>query len=97
MHPRLHREIDVKGYRVQAELQVVTHHAPAAESLNPAFDGNLVNAAYASPMDDLLRDSNVDLWICWNEEVRDRIRVTGLASELARCPTYWALSCAAPR
>ena len=42
---------------------VVTHHAPAEESLNPLFADHPINAAYASPMDDLLRDASVDLWI----------------------------------
>jgi len=40
VHPRLHREIDVKGYAVGAERRVVTHHAPARPQVTaPVYDG----------------------------------------------------------
>lgn len=40
VHPRLHREIDVKGYEVRAEQRVVTHHAPARPRVSkPVYDG----------------------------------------------------------
>ena len=40
VHPRLHREIDVKGYAVRAEGSVVTHHAPSRPRVTaPVYDG----------------------------------------------------------
>ncbi len=40
VHPRLHREIDVKGYEIEAGRSVVTHHAPArARVAEPVYDG----------------------------------------------------------
>ena len=40
IHPRLHREVDVKGYEVQARERVVTHHVPTrARVAEPVYDG----------------------------------------------------------
>ncbi len=40
IHPRLHREVDVKGYEVDASDGVVTHHAPpSARVTEPVYDG----------------------------------------------------------
>ncbi|MCG8589992.1 MAG: Rieske 2Fe-2S domain-containing protein [Proteobacteria bacterium] len=40
VHPRLHREIDVKGYRIEAAERVVTHHAPPRPRVEePVYDG----------------------------------------------------------
>ncbi len=40
VHPRLHREIDVKGYEVRAGEGVVTHHAPSRPRVaEPVYDG----------------------------------------------------------
>ena len=40
VHPRLHREIDVKGYEVVADRRVVTHYAPPrARVAEPVYDG----------------------------------------------------------
>ena len=40
IHPRLHQEIDVKGYAVEAAESVVTHHAPSrARVREPVYDG----------------------------------------------------------
>lgn len=42
---------------------VVTHHAPSARSLNPADAEDLLSAAYASNLDELVTASNATLWI----------------------------------
>ncbi|MDJ0790159.1 MAG: SRPBCC family protein [Myxococcota bacterium] len=40
IHPRLHREVDVKGYEVRAADRVVTHHAPSRPRVaEPVYDG----------------------------------------------------------
>jgi choline monooxygenase len=40
VHPRLHREVDVKGYRVEAAERVVTHHVPPRPSVaEPVYEG----------------------------------------------------------
>ncbi|MDJ0868574.1 MAG: aromatic ring-hydroxylating dioxygenase subunit alpha [Myxococcota bacterium] len=40
LHPSLHAEIDVKGYRVEAAERVVTHHAPTRPRVTaPIYDG----------------------------------------------------------
>ncbi len=40
IHPRLHREVDVKGYEVRAAERVVTHHAPSRPRVRePVYDG----------------------------------------------------------
>lgn len=40
---------------------VVTHHAPSIRSLDPRFHGDLLNAAYASHLDDLV--DRATLWV----------------------------------
>ena len=42
---------------------VVTHHAPSARSLNPAFASVGVNSAYASDLEDLIARRKPALWI----------------------------------
>lgn len=42
---------------------VVTHHAPSAQSLAPWHAGSMLNAAFASPLDDFVAQSGVPLWI----------------------------------
>lgn len=42
---------------------VVTHHAPSARSLPPRFKNDILSAAYASDLDDLVEASGVKLWI----------------------------------
>jgi choline monooxygenase len=40
LHPALHREVDVKGYRVEAAERVVTHHVPLRPSVTePVYEG----------------------------------------------------------
>jgi choline monooxygenase len=40
VHPQLHREIDVKSYRIGAERRVVTHHAPPRPRVTDSvYDG----------------------------------------------------------
>ena len=45
------------------KVVVVTHHAPSALSLDPAFHGDLLGAAYASPLDELVAASEAVLWV----------------------------------
>ncbi len=45
------------------KVVVVTHHAPSALSLPPDFRNDTLAAAYASHLDDFVRDSPVRLWI----------------------------------
>jgi len=42
---------------------VVTHHAPSGRSIPPQHAGSVLDAAFASALDDLVYDSGVPLWI----------------------------------
>jgi Icc-related predicted phosphoesterase len=42
---------------------VVTHHAPSHRSIPPQNAGDMLNAAFASDLDSLIRASRVPLWI----------------------------------
>jgi Icc-related predicted phosphoesterase len=42
---------------------VVTHHAPLIQSFDPAFFGNVTNAAFASDLSDLIGRRKPNLWI----------------------------------
>lgn len=42
---------------------IVTHHAPSSRSLDPAESEELISAAYASNLDDLVRASHAKIWI----------------------------------
>lgn len=42
---------------------VVTHHLPSARSVNPKFKGDLLNAAYASDLDQVIEDGRPALWV----------------------------------
>ena len=42
---------------------VVTHHAPSRKSIPKSYLNNPVNPAYASRYDELILESDVDLWI----------------------------------
>jgi hypothetical protein len=46
-----------------AKIVVVTHHAPSKRSLPPRFDDDLLSAAYASHLDELVEHSDARLWI----------------------------------
>lgn len=46
---------------VEADL-VVTHHAPSFKSVPPEFASSILNAAYASNLDDFILDSNIKVW-----------------------------------
>jgi choline monooxygenase len=40
LHPALHREVDLKGYRVEAAERCVTHHAPLRPGMaGPVYEG----------------------------------------------------------
>ncbi len=42
---------------------VVTHHAPSARSLQPAFQSDLLSAAYASHLDEFVTTCGAALWV----------------------------------
>ena len=42
---------------------VVTHHAPSHRSISPQNAGDMLNAAFASDLDSLIRASRIPLWI----------------------------------
>ncbi len=42
---------------------IVTHHAPSSQSLSPVDAQELINAAYASNLDDLVEASKARLWV----------------------------------
>jgi Icc-related predicted phosphoesterase len=42
---------------------IVTHHAPSHRSISPQNAGDMLNAAFASDLDSLIRASRVPLWI----------------------------------
>lgn len=42
---------------------IVTHHAPSARSLPEGYEHNIINAAYASGLDELVEELSPDLWI----------------------------------
>ena len=42
---------------------VITHHAPSGKSIPPFHKGNILNAAFASDLDWLVKKSRVPLWI----------------------------------
>ncbi|QFY59720.1 phosphohydrolase [Rhizobium grahamii] len=42
---------------------VVTHHAPLMQSFDPAFFGNVTNAAFASDLSDLIMRRRPSVWI----------------------------------
>ena len=42
---------------------VVTHHAPSAKSIPPYHVGSILNAAFASALDEFVQASGVPLWI----------------------------------
>jgi len=46
-----------------ARTIVVTHHAPSSRSIPPQNAGNMLNAAFASNLDSLIRASSIPLWI----------------------------------
>jgi predicted phosphodiesterase len=64
----LHRESvrwlkDALGKCNPAKTVVVTHHAPSARSIPPYHAGSILNAAFASTLDEFVHQSRVPLWI----------------------------------
>lgn len=58
----LTRELSVKPVGTQKTV-VVTHHLPDPRSIDPRFDGDALNPAFASRMGDLVERGGADLWI----------------------------------
>lgn len=54
---------------------VVTHHAPSRRSIHPDYHGKLLNAAYASNLDDLVE--KCDLWVHGHVHHRFDYRIGG--------------------
>lgn len=63
-HARSRRWLEAELIRRRGQkIVVATHHAPSAQSLDPNFGGDLLGAAYASALDDLIVRSGPVLWI----------------------------------
>lgn len=56
----LRDEIDRNQHR---KLVIVTHHAPSARSIPEKHRDDILSAAYASHLDDLVAKSNAEYWI----------------------------------
>jgi len=54
---------DALGKCNPAKTVIVTHHAPSAKSIPPYHAGSILNAAFASPLDEFVKASGVSLWI----------------------------------
>ncbi len=55
----LRSELSSRG----GESIVVTHHAPSAKSLSPIYEGDPVNAAFASDLEPLVNEFKPSLWV----------------------------------
>jgi Icc-related predicted phosphoesterase len=55
--------IEEMAAKATKPLVVVTHHAPSFRSIPPEYAGNPLNGAYASSLDDLVRDFGAALWV----------------------------------
>lgn len=42
---------------------IVSHHAPSPKSIHPDYEGDRLNAAYASDLTHLIREYQPDLWV----------------------------------
>lgn len=42
---------------------VMTHHAPSMRSVAPKYEGDMLNYAFASRMDDIVEESGAALWV----------------------------------
>jgi hypothetical protein len=42
---------------------IITHHAPSEKSIPPRYARDMLNAAFASGLDALVKSSRVPLWI----------------------------------
>ena len=42
---------------------VITHHAPSVRSVPELYQADLLSAAYASNLEDLIESANITLWI----------------------------------
>jgi predicted phosphodiesterase len=51
------------GEKSSSNLVVVTHHAPSAKSIPFKYKDDRMSPLYASNLDDLILNSNIDLWI----------------------------------
>lgn len=54
----LRRFLELPGKKV-----VVTHHAPSIKSVHPRWTSNLVTPAFASNLEHMIIDSDINLWI----------------------------------
>jgi predicted phosphodiesterase len=56
---------------------VVTHHAPSGRAIPPFHAGELLNAAFASPLDEMVARSGVPLWVYGHTHYSDHFRIGG--------------------
>ncbi|MBY5545976.1 phosphohydrolase [Rhizobium leguminosarum] len=63
-HKRSREYIDTElSVGFQGRTVVVTHHSPLMQSFDPAFFGNVTNAAFASDLADLIWRRKPSLWV----------------------------------
>ena len=48
---------------IQERTVVITHHAPSYESIAEEFKGDMLNGAYMSELDEMIKEKNPVLWI----------------------------------
>ena len=46
-----------------AHTIIITHHAPSCRSIPPFYAGNILNAAFASNLDELVETAGIPLWV----------------------------------
>ncbi len=57
----LHKRMKDWLWEVKPDI-VVTHHAPSMRSINPLYEGHNLNPAYASDMEEFVKELGAKLW-----------------------------------
>jgi Icc-related predicted phosphoesterase len=68
----LARFLQIKSHR---KTVVVTHHAPSASSVPPEHSGDWTSAAYASDLENLIKDFGPAVWVHGHVHERLRYRI----------------------
>ncbi len=64
IHQKSKRFLEQRFLELQGKkLVVITHHAPSKQSLPVEYQNDLLSAAYASSLDELIKKSGAALWI----------------------------------
>ena len=76
MHRASRRYVsDVLALPFDGSTVVVTHHAPHPSSLDPAYAGDALNAAFASDLTEVIERWQPDLWVHGHVHCRSDYRV----------------------